>query len=247
MHDDAYLELCAAHALGCLDPMDAVRLREHLAAGCTECHEELTQHRDTVEQVGRAFPAITPPAGAEARLMSRIKEEAMTVTQRRRSPVMRWALPLAAAVAMVLLARVAVQRGEDIESLGREMEDLRGAFERVVAEYELDGTELAPRAHAVAYVDRHDGDDPSDDELMLHVTDLDPPPEDMVYQMWMPSDGSFRPLGVVRIDENGEALTSLKGYPASHGQIRITLESRTGVDQPTGPDILKRKAVLPQR
>ena len=146
MHDDAYLELCAAHALGCLDPMDAVRLREHLATGCTACHEELTRHRDTVEQVGRAFPATTPPAGAEARLMSRIEEEAMPVTQRRRNPGMRWALPLAAAVALVFLGRVAMQRGEAIQSLGRELEDLKRTVDRVVAEYELDGTELAPGA-----------------------------------------------------------------------------------------------------
>ena len=160
---------------------------------------------------------------------------------------MRWALALAAAVALVLLARVAMQRGEDIESLGREMEDLRGAFERVVAEYELDGTELAPRAHAVAYVDRHDGDDPDDDELMLRVTDLEPPPEDKVYQAWMVSEGEIRPLGVVRIDENGEALTSLKGYTAAQGQIRITLESNTAMSQPSGPDILKRRPVFPNR
>ena len=181
--------------------------------------------------------------------MSRIEEEAMPVTQRRRNPVMRWALPLAAAVALAFLVRVAMQRGETIESLGRDLENLQRTVNRVVAEYELDGTELAPKARAVAYLARRDGDDPSDDELILRITDLEPPPEDKVYQVWMPSEGGYRPLGVVRIDENGDALTSLKGYPAAHGPIRITLESSTGVSQPSGPDIfkLRRKPVPPNR
>jgi hypothetical protein len=254
-HDDAYLELCAAHALGCLDPMDAVRLREHLATECTVCHEELTKHREAVELLGRKAGA-SPPAGAEARVMRRIDADAVehaegertpqSVSGPSRSPAIRWMLPVAAAVLLAFAGWVAVQRGRTIGSLERQMGDLQGAFERVVAHYELEGTELSPNARGVAYIDRHDSEDPHDDELVLHVTDLAPPPENEHYEAWMVSEDEIRPLGMVRTDENGEAYTSLKGASTSQGQIHITLESGTAARQPSGKVVLKHRPVLKQ-
>ena len=244
MHDDAYLELCAAHALGSLDPADAVRLREHLDTGCTQCREELAQHGETVEQMGRLLPARTPPPGAEARLMSRIEAEVaapkVAVSGRVVPP---WALRTAAVVTLGIAGWMIIDRGKKIASLADEVRQLQqttAKIERVVAAYELDGTENAPQAHGVAYIDQHDREDPTDDELMLHVTDLGPPPEDKVYTAWMISESQARPVGVIRPDEKGEGYASLK-MPSMNKpyQIRVTLESGTGgVRQPAGPVIL---------
>ncbi len=247
MHDEAYLELCAAHALGSLDPADAVRLREHLDTGCTQCREELAQHGETVEQMGRLLPARTPPAGAEARLMSRIGAEgevaAPTVAASGRV-VPPWALRMAAAVALGIAGWMIIDRGEKIASLIEEVQQLQqttAQIERVVAAYELDGTEHAPQARGVAYTDQHDREDPTDDEVMLHVTNLEPPPEDKVYTAWMISENLVQPVGVIRPDEKGEGYASLK-MPSINKpyRIRVTLESRTGgVRQPAGPVILQ--------
>ena len=65
-------ELCAAHALGALDPPDAVRLEAHLSAGCEICRAEIDEYRRTVGALGGLLGEESPPAWAESALMARI-------------------------------------------------------------------------------------------------------------------------------------------------------------------------------
>ena len=65
-------ELCAAHALGALDPPETVRLEKHLREGCDLCRGEVEEYRRTVTAMGTILKEVGPPAGMEDRLLARI-------------------------------------------------------------------------------------------------------------------------------------------------------------------------------
>ena len=242
MHDDAYLELCAAHALGCLDPADAARLHAHLASGCEPCHEEMTLHRDTVERLGQQLPAQQVPEGAEESLMKRIEgsESAPGTTRGAGGRIFPpWTLRIAAVLAVGVAGWMVVDRGLTINRLSGEVEDLQKAtaeIQRVV----LRGTEHAPEAVGYAYTDQHEQEDASDDELIFHVSNLMPCEEGKVYTAWATSDGKAEEVGTVRPDETGEGYSTLR-MPSHQSpfQLHLTLESVTHAADPAGPVVLK--------
>lgn len=65
-------ELCAAHALGALDPPESMRLAAHLREGCDTCTTEIGSYRRAVGAMGTVLKETTPPARAEATLMERV-------------------------------------------------------------------------------------------------------------------------------------------------------------------------------
>ena len=176
--------------------------------------------------------------------MSRIEAEVAAPTVAVSGRVVPpWALRTAAVVTLGIAGWMIIDRGKKIASLADEVRQLQqttAQIERMVAAYELDGTEHAPQARGVAYTDQHDREDPTDDKLVLHVTDLEQPPEGKVYTTWMVFENQARPVGVIRPDEKGEGYASLK-MPSTNKpyQIQVTLESGTGgVRQPAGPVML---------
>ena len=116
--------LCAAHALGALDPPESGRLEAHLREGCADCLTELEGHRRTVYALGSLSGEETPPARAEERLLERLgpgEPETSWATAPRapeaRGVLLRW-LPLAAAVGIASLALWMVgQSREDVARL----------------------------------------------------------------------------------------------------------------------------------
>ena len=105
---DELRELCAGHALGALDPPDALRLEAHVSAGCEICRAEIDEYRRTVGAMGGLLGEKPPPAGAESALLARIAEESgaderepVSPPSKRPAlpppnPFLRWTLPIAA-------------------------------------------------------------------------------------------------------------------------------------------------------
>ena len=250
MHDDAYLELCSAHALGSLDPADAARLQAHLASGCVPCEEELALHRDTVERMGKLLPAQGSPAGTEARLMARIEEGESTGMSAPGPTVVGsvglfplWARRIAAVLAFGIVGWIAVDRGLKLAELSSQVANLQKSttdIQRVVASYELRGTEHAPEAVGYAYAEKHKEEDPADDELIVHVSKLEQCEEGKVYTAWAVSDGQIEEVGTLRPDELGKGYSTLR-MPSykSPFQIQLTLENVTHEAAPAGPVMLR--------
>lgn len=249
MHEDIYLELCAAHALGSLDPADAARLQAHLASDCVPCQEEMALHRDTVERMGKSLPAQDPPAGAEARLMERIEEDESTGRRARGPTVVTsaglfpvWARRMAAVLVVGVAGWMIVDRGGKIAELSDQVANLQQStadVQTVMASYELRGTEHAPEAIGHTHADQHKEGDPSDDELFLHVSKLKPCEEGQIYTAWAVSDGKVEEVGTLRPDETGEGYSSLR-IPSyrSPFQIHLTLENINHAATPAGPVML---------
>lgn len=103
---DAYLELCAAKALGCLDAEDAARLERHLAGGCAECEAALAEYADTVVDLA----ASAPPARPRPLLRDEVLEAA---SRPARPGAAAWGW--AAAACFALVAAILWLRGADPE------------------------------------------------------------------------------------------------------------------------------------
>jgi hypothetical protein len=245
-HDDEYLDLCAAHALGSLDPSDSARLQDHLEGGCGVCRAELEAHRATVESLGRSLPPLEPPPELEARVMDRVAPADLSA---RRKPSAaagaagRWAMRVAALVVLGFVSWKAFDSGREVARLSARNDSLQEEITRLsrpeVEAYHLAATEHRPEAKGHAYRDSHRTPDPADDELILHVTDLEPAGEADDYHAWLVAGGETHDLGSLLPGEPGEHYASI-AMPIVREpfRIQVTLEHSREVLRPSGPVIL---------
>jgi anti-sigma-K factor RskA len=73
---DLYLDLCAALALGSIDPADRRVLEEHLAGGCAGCHALLQDLSAPLEALARSVDPVKPSRGLKARTMVAVAQAA---------------------------------------------------------------------------------------------------------------------------------------------------------------------------
>ncbi|MDQ3744069.1 MAG: cupin domain-containing protein [Acidobacteriota bacterium] len=66
----------ALYALGALDAEEARAFESHLAEGCASCEAELREFEAVVSDLAFAAPEASPPAGARARMLALVSEEA---------------------------------------------------------------------------------------------------------------------------------------------------------------------------
>jgi hypothetical protein len=247
-HDDEYLELCAGHALGSLDPPDSVRLQAHLEDGCPVCHAEMEAHRNTVEDLGRSLPPLEPPAELEAKLMERIAPADLPGRRKQSTSsggtLGRWALRAAALLVLGFAGWQALDSRQEASRLRSENDSLQqviaGFSEPGVEALHLSGTEHLPGAQGHAYRDSHRTPDPSDDELVLHLTDLKPAGEKEDYHAWLVAGEETHDLGSLRPGEPTEYYVSTP-MPRVPGpfQILVTLEPGKAFSRPAGPVLLR--------
>jgi len=156
----------------------------------------------------------------------------------------RWLLPAAALVVAGFALFIANQSGRQVSELAEENQTLHEVIDRLpvadVRKFELGGTEASPGAHAWAYVDFNDPEDPTDDQWAVHVDRLPAAPKGKVYQAWIETDGGAHDLGAFRPDASGYGYTN-KTVPGVAGEfiVHVTLEEDAGAPIPSGPVFLK--------
>lgn len=69
-HDPEYIDLCAAWALGCLDPGDQVRLDQHLEHGCRECGMAMANFSAATVLVAASAPRALPDPALRQRVIA---------------------------------------------------------------------------------------------------------------------------------------------------------------------------------
>jgi hypothetical protein len=72
---EAWDELLAGQALHALDPDEERRLEQHVV-DCETCRESLAQFEAVAADLGRALPAVPPPAGGKERLRAALASSA---------------------------------------------------------------------------------------------------------------------------------------------------------------------------
>jgi anti-sigma-K factor RskA len=73
---DLHLDLCAALALGSIDPADRRMLEEHLSGGCAECHAFLRDLSAPIEALAASVDPAKPSRGLKARTMVAVAQAA---------------------------------------------------------------------------------------------------------------------------------------------------------------------------
>lgn len=228
---DELRELCAAHALGALDPPDSARMEAHLREGCETCLDEIAAHRGAVAALASLSGTRTPPPGAEKRLMERVALAERTgraaAPGRRAVPSgsrLRW-LPAAAAV---LLAIPALWFAIDVyvqKKIGR----FESTTDPIVSIYELQAHPLARGARARATFD------PRNSMVRVFMHDLAPPPEGGSYHGWLFTASGARNLGRFAPDRTGHAILEVRLEESAEGiRFLVTFDPPGGGGGPDG-------------
>ena len=230
MRDHALIEeLTAARALGGLDPEEAATLQAEMASHGPDCAECRRLEADADEVAGRLAFAVDPvalPEGFEDRVLATATRDPTGTAETaprvlpRRKPA-GWLRPLVAAAAALALFVGGWAAGDlfDDDAVIAE-----GA--RVVT---FEGQ--APGSLSVAYA-------PGTAGAYVLGSDLETPPSDRVYELWMISDDRVVPGTCFRPAADGSVFRFVDADVETTDAVAVTLEPSECSTQPTSDPIL---------
>src|SRR5262245_21341612 len=261
---DAYIELCAAHALGSLDEADRERLERHLARGCPECEAALTDFSASTVFLAASAPPVQPSARLKERVLAAVHAEetrAMLEAEgrgtgqardRRRpaKPPRRyvaaafygWAAAACLAAALFLFATATWRLRAEVAA---KQEEIAGLNDRLTQEEHWTSVVNAPSARVTVLTPTPAGNadlsaratvDPATRRAVL-VFDHFEAPSGRDYQLWAIRGTAPASLGLVRADASGRAVVRIEdiGDPATLNAFAVSLEPAGGSPTPTAP------------
>ena len=226
--------LSGAYAVDALDDVERARFERHLAE-CPECRAEVDSLREAAALLPAAT-ALTPPAALRDRVLADIASvrplPPLTVTAPRRR--FRPAALVAAAAAVVALAggAVAWQPWEDSPSQSPHTDPIEQVLQ--AADAETYAQEFPDGSTATLTRS------PSLNKAVVITTDMAPPPDGKVYELWLDHEGvGMVPAGLMSREPDARVL--LEGDPATALGMGITIEPEGGSEEPTSEPV----AVIP--
>jgi anti-sigma-K factor RskA len=255
---EAYLELCAGHALDALEPADRERLEAHLANGCPECEAALADHAEAMVAMAATSPSAMPRASVKKRLFAQVNQEAREREQirlpqmppsprpDRRAP---WGLVWGLAAFGLLFLALNFWNWQRGNTLLQERNAARAETERLTQELQetqrlvgvaklailLPTPESNQNQRGTGYFD------PATGNTMLVFSHMDKP-QDRDFELWALHGPKPTSLGLLQVDANGNAIVNLKGVtdPAQLNAFAVSLEATGGSKSagPTGPVVL---------
>lgn len=251
-HSPHHEELLAGYALDALEGDDLREMEEHLATGCEECRRQLDLWRGDLEALASSLPPVTPSPSTRRSLLHRVE------AARRRSLLRRWALPVAAMLAVLVWGgwRQA-QLGDEVDRLRAERARLaqrvslldfqvrsaRAELAEALAilaaprsqSVRLDGLDPTPGASGYAFVDPRQG------KAVFYAFHLPAVAAGKTYELWWIAGGRPVPAGTFDVDHKGNGRLRVEGVaPGDEAPIwAVTVEPWGGTEQPTGPMVLK--------
>lgn len=225
--------LSGAYAVDALDDLERAQFERHLA-GCAECRAEV----DSLREAAALLPETTAAAPSDA-LRERVLAGIATVRPlppltveppARRRPRFRPAALVAAAAAVVAVGAGAViwQPWDDETSQAPQLsaaDRVRQAedAERYVQEFPDGSTAVLTRSKSL-------------NEAVIETSDMAPPPEGKVYELWLDHEGvGMVPAGLM--PNEADAVVVLEGDPATAQGAGITIEPAGGSPEPTGETV----------
>ena len=226
-------DLVAPYALDALDDHERAAFERHLDE-CADCRAQLEELQEATMALAYAESTEPPPA-LRKRILEAARSENGKVVQFPRRRLLFPATAAAAAAAAV----VAIGVGLWASSLSRDLDRER----RANAGYEHALQLLGGGAEVTRLADAEGGLLVAPNgEAALVVCGLQPAPEDKTYEAWVIEGERPRPAGLFR--GGGGCPPVLLDRPVPKGaQVAVTLEPRGGVDQPTGPPLIRSEAV----
>lgn len=225
-HDRIH-ELLAGYALrglGGEDAAEADRLLSDHVPGCATCRATLLAFSDTLADLALAADPIRPPET----LLPRLHRELEPRTGR--PAVGRW-IAVASGVAVVLLVG-----GLGVSQVLRvgDLEERNDLFEQALAFSQRPGADSAPLVGAEASDPAPVSEitAPDEDHFFLVGGDVPPPPEGLVYGIWL-SDGVEAVFAGTFLPGTGMTVVKVPFARSRFDRILITLEAKG--DVPTEP------------
>ena len=227
-------DLVAPYALDALEPSERDAFARHLDVGAA-CWAQLADLQEATLALAFAESAEPPQA-----LRERILEAARSENGARVLPFprRRWLFPATVATAAAA-AVVAIGVGLWANSLSGDLDRERSANAGYARALQLLGggaevTQLADAEGGLLVA--------PDGEAALVVCGLQPAPKDKTYEAWVIEGETPRPAGLFR-GGGGCAPVLLERDVPKGAQVAVTLEQEGGVDQPTGPLLVRSEAV----
>ena len=239
MNDHTLIEeLTSARALGPLEPEEAAALEAEMASHGPDCPECRRLEAEAEEIAGRLAFAVDPaplPDGFEDRVVAAAIAE--KVALRPASELGRRTRP--GPGGMRLRPLVAIAASIVLFAAGWLVSDLL-----------VDGdAQIPPGARVVALQGESDGTvaiayTPGEPGVYGVGADLETPPADDVYELWMIQDGTAIPGACFRPAEDGSLFTFIDAEVGTTDTMAVTIEPSECPAQPTSDPILT--AEIPQ-
>ncbi len=260
MSHEEFENIAALEAIGAATRDEQEALRDHIAQ-CDACGAALEEMTHAASLFARGLEPVNPPPSVKRALMNAIQTGHRKESGGARTTVGpgRWLLPVAATIAICLLAwsqmlllgqREKVQQAESKAELtarqARELADQKNSLERenqrlasLLASISsasthtiaLGGQPMAPAASAKVFLDT------SGRQAFVFFHNLPANPNDKSYQLWViPVDGVPQGVGVFDVDHNGSASMVLQNLPVATTikALAVTMEPKGGLPSPSG-------------
>ncbi|KAF0246520.1 MAG: hypothetical protein FD180_625 [Planctomycetota bacterium] len=251
MTHDELRDLCPVHAIGALDAEERGALESHLEE-CAECRRLVAEHSEAAAGLAVYLPPVTPSPELRLRIQDAVSGRAGGPRLVPRGSTPGWAVPAAAAAAMIagifLGTKFEERNATDrIGNVVRAFEKLRQQLDSMEAEAlaekkfmpnasmgELAGVGGAATLGRVFW---------QGEEVHIMAANLPAPPSGKGYQVWALVEG-MKPMpgAVFTPDKDGllKGAQTIVGVPPGPAvKFAVTLEPIAGVLQPTGPMVLE--------
>lgn len=205
------------HALGALEPDEAVALEEHVAA-CLECRRELESSRETAGNLALLADPVAPGKALRQKILAAaagLPQAIPLVGERSRHRPLR--------------RRRRREATRALASERRFLDELVGPVRSYVP---LVAARRGVRARAHLYLAAEDR------AAGLVVAGL-PDPGEGVYQLWLIAGGQPVPVEAFRPDATGQALVPLRRRLRAAEGFAISLEHTPNPPSPLGPIMLR--------
>jgi anti-sigma-K factor RskA len=227
--------LSGAYSLDALDDIERAAFERHLAE-CAACRAEVASLRETAALIAETT-AVEPPAALRSRVLADIATvrplppvvpEPVVAESRTRPRRFRLAA-LAAAAAVIAAVSIGGAVWNQVSDDSSQV--LTGA-DAVLSAADAKSTSLDFDGGASATVTHSD----SVGQAVIETHKMPPPPDGMVYQLWLqqPGEGMVS-AGVMPVEADQTVL--LTGDAATAEAAGITVEPEGGSDQPTSDPI----------
>jgi len=225
--------LVGAYAVDALDDVERAAFERHLAE-CSACQAEVTGLREAAAMIASTV-AVQPPGSLRDKVLADIAtvrplppptgRHTVGPTRGGRTRFRPRALVAAAAAVIALGAGVAVVQPWDDDTSQTQLtaaERIRSADDAETFTQTLDGGAKATVIRSQSL-----------NEAVLVTTDMPPPPDGKVYELWL----DHEEVGMVAAGlMNGtEPEVELEGDPATAIGFGITIEPEGGSEEPTAP------------
>jgi anti-sigma-K factor RskA len=246
MSEEHVIDLLPGYVLESLDNEDLLKVARHLSH-CSACWKELMTYQETIRQLAKSVPLVTPPSDLKQKVLRKVEKNAFHSISKpsikSAQPTFFDALrafianPIGLAFSLLSLFLVLFLGINNI-TLGQQVKNLHIQIPQDnIHVIQLQGTAEAPNASGYLMIFKN--------ETYGALAVKEAPALDLnhQYQLWLIQNGKRTSGGVFSVNQNGYGVLEISADQplANFESFGITIEPNGGSSQPTGKKVLGEK------